>query len=73
MKKVYYIENLDCAHCAAQIEAAVKTLPGVLAASVSFMTQKLIITAQGDMSKIEKDIQKIVHKIEPDCQLLKEE
>ena len=37
MKKIYRLENLDCANCAAKIENALKKLDGVSDASVSFM------------------------------------
>ena len=36
MKKKFAIE-VDCANCAAKIETAVKELPGVTNASISFM------------------------------------
>lgn len=39
MQKKFKIE-VDCANCAAKIEDAVKKLPGVNSASVSFMAQR---------------------------------
>ena len=44
MQKKFKIE-VDCANCAAKIETAVKALPGVNRASVSFMTQKMLLDA----------------------------
>lgn len=44
MQKKFKIE-VDCANCAAKIETAVKALPGVENASVSFMTQKMLLVA----------------------------
>ena len=44
MQKKFNIE-VDCANCAAKIETAVKALPGVHNASVSFMTQKMLLDA----------------------------
>lgn len=68
MRKIYKLEDLDCANCAAKMEAAINALPGVTAATVSFMTQKLTLeTVAEDQSKIIKDIQKLIKKIEPDC------
>ena len=43
MKKVFALEDLDCANCAAKMEAGIKKLPGVKDASMSFMTQKLTL------------------------------
>lgn len=35
-KKIYTIENLDCAHCAARAEEKIRQVPGVQEATVSF-------------------------------------
>ena len=66
MKKKYDIE-VDCANCAAKIEAAVKKIEGVNDASVSFMTQKMVIDADdAEFDAIMKKIVKVSRKIEPD-------
>ncbi|MBQ8527914.1 MAG: cation transporter [Lachnospiraceae bacterium] len=66
MKKTIILEELECAHCAAKMEAAVKELPGVEGCSVNFLTQKMEITAEDDkMNTILKEAEKIVKKIEP--------
>ena len=44
MQKKFKIE-VDCANCAAKIETAIKAMPGVKNASVSFMAQKLLLEA----------------------------
>ena len=36
IQKVYMIENLDCANCAAKIEAKINALPEVKDASITF-------------------------------------
>ena len=41
MKKKFNLEDLDCANCAAKMEAAIKEIPGVINASVNFLAQKL--------------------------------
>ncbi|OYO87204.1 heavy metal transporter [Lachnotalea glycerini] len=67
MKKIYILEDLDCANCAAKIENAINELDIVNKASVTFMTKKLVLDADED--KMEQAIQetvKIVKKIEPD-------
>ena len=45
MKKVFKLEGLGCANCAAKIEKAVSKLEGVSSASVNFMTTKMVIEA----------------------------
>ena len=67
MKKVYRLENLDCANCAAKMEAAIQKLDGVQSATVSFMTQKLTLEAEeADLPKVLKEVQKCIHRVEPD-------
>ena len=70
-KKVYRLENLDCANCAAKMEAAIQKLDGVQSATVSFMTQKLTLEAEeADLPKVLKEVQKCIHRVEPDCDLI---
>ena len=45
MRKTYKLTDLDCAHCAAKMEAAIQKIDGVTEASVSFLTQKLTVEA----------------------------
>lgn len=47
MKKKFSIE-VDCANCAAKMEAAIQKIEGVRSASVSFMTQKLAVDIEDD-------------------------
>ena len=44
-KKVYIMENLDCANCAAKIEAKINALPEVEEATITFATRQLRLTA----------------------------
>lgn len=71
MKKIYKLEELDCANCAAKMEAAINKIQGVEKASVSFMTQKLIIEAEkARLDEIMKKAVKVCKKIEPDCRII---
>ncbi|MBQ4463120.1 MAG: cation transporter [Eubacterium sp.] len=68
MKKKFKLEDLDCANCAAKMEEAIKKIPGIIDASVSFMTQKMTIEAPDD--QFDDIVQKAVDciaKVEPDC------
>ena len=68
MKKRFAMENLDCANCAAKMEAAIQKLPGVNSATVSFMTQKLTIDAEeGRLEEILDQAAAICRKVEPQC------
>ena len=69
MKKVFKFVDLDCANCAQKMEDAINKLPGVTAATVSFMTQKLTIEAD-DVDAVMKDVVKCCKKVEPDCEIV---
>ncbi len=72
MKKVYRLEELDCANCAAKMERAISALPGVEKASVSFMSQKLSLTAkESEFSKVLEAVEKVIRRVEPDCRIVK--
>ncbi len=71
MKKKFKLQDLDCANCAAKMEAGIKQLDGVKDASVNFIMQKL--TLEADDSKFDDILAKakaICAKIEPDCKIL---
>ena len=61
MKKTFKLVDLDCANCAQKMEDAINKLPGVTAATVSFMTQKLTIEAE-DVDAVMKDVVRCVRK-----------
>ena len=70
MQKKYILEDLDCANCAAKIEEGVKNIEGVTECSVSFVTEKMIVEIEeGREEIVEKEIKKVVRKIEPDTTL----
>ena len=71
MKKRYKMIDLDCANCAAKMEAAIKKLDGVNDASVSFLSQKMTIDAEDDkFDEIVKQAVKVCKKVEPDCEVV---
>lgn len=73
MKKKFKLKDLDCANCAAKMENGINELPEVKKATVSFMTQKLVIEADddADFEALMDKVQKICKKIEPDCEILR--
>ena len=69
MKKRYKFE-VDCANCAAKVEAAVKKIDGVNASTVNFMAQKLVLDADdARFDEILKEVEAVAKKVEPDCEL----
>lgn len=72
MKKKFKLQDLDCANCAAKMEEAIKKIDGVNDASVSFMTQKLVIDAADDrFEAIMDEVEKVCAKVEPDTKILR--
>lgn len=72
MRKVFKLENLDCANCAAKMEDAIKKIEGVQNASMRFMTQKLVIEAdESDMDVIIDKAVQLCKKIEPDMTIVR--
>ena len=69
MKKVYKLENLDCAVCAQKIEDGANKIKGIENATVSFMTSKMVVDYSDNVNIEEKfaEILKVCKKIEPDC------
>ena len=71
MKKVYNMQDLDCANCAAKMEQAISKIDGVEKASMNFMMQKLTIeAAEADLPRILEEAQKAVSKIERHCRIV---
>ena len=71
MKMTYFLEDLDCAHCAGLIEEKVGKLPGVSESRVTLLTQKLIVEVEESKATgLLKEIKKIVKKVEPDVEVL---
>ena len=68
MKKKFKLTDLDCANCAAKMEASIKKIEGVSDASVSFLMQKMTIEADEErFDAIMKEVVEVCRKVEPDC------
>ena len=62
-KKIYTIENLDCANCAAKIEAKFNAHPAVGEATITFATRQLRLTAENPDALI-PELEKIARTVE---------
>ena len=70
MKKIFKLEDLDCANCA-KMEAAIAKVDGVESVSVNFFTQKLTLEAADDaFDDVLKKVVKTAKKVEPDCTII---
>ncbi len=62
-RKVYIIENIDCANCAAKMEKKINELPGVEDATITFATKQLRLAAKNPDALLPK-IREICTSIE---------
>ena len=70
MRKVFKLDEIDCANCALKFENAIKKVEGVQDASVNFMTQKLTLTAADDeFDDVFARVVELAAKIEPDFEI----
>ena len=71
MKKSFKIKGVDCANCAARLERNLNELPGVEKATVSFMTEKLTLTAADDkFGEVVEAAKALAKKLEPDWEIV---
>ena len=62
-KRVYILEGLDCANCAAKVEAKIRTMPEVAFATVAYATKQLRVSANNQDELLPK-MQALVDSIE---------
>ena len=71
MKKAFKLRDLDCANCALKMEDAIKKIDGVQDVQVSFLLQKMTLTAEdGNFDEIVQKAVKACTRVEPDCEIL---
>ena len=72
MKKVFKLEGLDCAHCAAKIEEKVSKLEGVKSVVINFMTTKMTLeSVDENIADIVEKVKKLINEVEPDVNMIK--
>ncbi len=72
MKKVFNLEDLDCANCARKMEEAGMRIEGVKSLSINFMTQKMKLEADDErFDEVLEEVIKVIKKVEPDCSVIR--
>ena len=72
MRKVFKMEDLECANCAAKMQDAIAKIDGVNSVNISFMTQKLTLDAEDErFDAILDAAQKAISKFERDCVIVR--
>ena len=67
--KIYILQNLGCAHCAAKMEEKINNLPGVTAATITYTTKQLRLSAK-DPDNFLPEVQKICASIESEVKVV---
>lgn len=69
--KVFMLNGLDCANCAAKIETEIKNIEGIKFASVDYVSKRLTWEAESNTNvpMLVEKIESIVKKIEPDVKI----
>ena len=71
MKKVFELDEVDCANCARKMQEAVAKIDGVDNVTVNFFTQKMTFEAADDkFDEALKEALKVLKKVEPDCEVI---
>ena len=72
MKKVFKLEGLDCAHCAAKIKEKVSKLEGVKSVVINFMTTKMTLeSVDENIADVVEKVKKLINEVEPDVNMIK--
>ena len=72
MKKVFKLEGLDCAHCAAKIEERISKLEGVKSVVINFMTTKMTLeSVDENIADVVEKVKKLINEVEPDVNMMK--
>lgn len=74
-RQVLFLKGHDCANCAAKVEKHVNSMDGVTAASVDFVSKKLMVEAPNAniLQRIVSDVSISIPKIEPDIEVVLEQ
>lgn len=71
MRRIYRLVDLDCAHCAAKMETAIRKLDHVRFCSINFLSQKLSIEIEEDYFDVTmKLVIRCIKRVDPGCTLL---
>lgn len=69
MKRVYKIQGLDCAACAAKLERKLSKVKGVSDVNVDFMLQKTFVeTDQDQLEEVFEEAEKVIRANVETCE-----
>ena len=70
MKRVYKLEGLDCADCAAKLEKKLAAIDGITSENINFMTLKCTLEAEAEkLNDVIEKAMEIIKIEEPDVEV----
>ena len=69
-QKIFLLDGLGCANCAAKMEARINALEEVEYASITYATKQLRISASLNVLQLMPKINEIVHSLEPEVRVI---
>ena len=71
MKKKLKMDNIDCAHCAMEMEEEIRKIDGVNSANINFMLQKLTLDVDDEkFDEFLEQARKAVKGVDEDAVIL---
>lgn len=70
MTKLFKLDEIDCAVCAAKAEKKVSKIKGISSAAIDFMSQRLCIETDNYTDELLEEIKSEINKVESDCEVI---
>ena len=72
MRKIFKVENVDCAHCALKMQSNILKIEGVTSANLNFLTQRLTVEfAEDKVLTINQELQDACRKIDKNVNVIR--
>ena len=71
MKKIFKVENVDCAHCAMKMQNNIEKIDGVKSATLNFLTKRLTVEFDDAIANtIKADALAACRKVDRDIEIV---
>ena len=71
MKKIFKVENVDCAHCAMKMQNNIEKIEGVKSATLNFLTKRLTVEFDDSIANtIKADALVACRKVDRDVEIV---
>lgn len=72
MRKIFKVENVDCANCARKMQDNVLKIKGITSATLNFLTQRLTVEfEESKVSTIVEEMQTACRKIDKSVNVIR--